>query len=119
MKDRPGGLQSSLWNTWDTFWQKTNIVGINNAGNSRGSAIRQFIWIVIFVGFLVATIIGVNSFVTEYFKYPVDIKVTVNHMDKVRFKLFCYAIVGLYFCLKIYSLYLFDISWIFRFNFLL
>ena len=83
MKDKPGGFCSNLWNTWDIFWQKTNLVGINNAGNSRGSVVRQFIWIVIFCGFLVATVIGVNSFVAEYFSYPVDIKVTVNHMDKV------------------------------------
>ena len=85
MKDKPGGLRSSLWYSWDTFWQKTNIVGINNAGNSRGSVTRQFIWIVIFCFFLFATVYGVRAFVIEYFSYPVDIKVTVNHKDKVKF----------------------------------
>ena len=87
MKDKPGGLCSSLWNTWEIFWQKTNIVGINNAGNSQGSRIRQVIWIVIFCAFLGFTVYGVYGVVKEFFSYPVDIKVTVNHMDKVYFEI--------------------------------
>ena len=77
------GLGSQIWFAWDGFWQRTNIVGINNAGNSRKSVLRKIIWIAIFCTFLVFTILGVLKVVKEFLNYPVDTKVVVEHSNWV------------------------------------
>lgn len=83
-KDSPnGGIGSQIWLAWDGFWQRTNIVGINNAGNSRNSVLRRIIWVVIFCTFLLFTVWGVSGVIKEYFSYPVDTKVVVKHLDRV------------------------------------
>jgi hypothetical protein len=84
MKETPkAGLGSQIWLAWDGFWQRTNIAGINNAGNSGKSVIRKIIWIAIFCTFSGFTIYGVSMVVKEYLSYPVDTKVVVEHLDRV------------------------------------
>ena len=83
MKERPNGLRTVLWCTWDEFWQKTNICGINNAGNSRNSVLRRIVWIAIFCVFTGFTIRGVVDIVKEFQEYPVVTKVVVKHEDWV------------------------------------
>ena len=43
------GIWEIIWQSWDKFWQETNISGVNNAGKAKGSLFRRLIWITIFV----------------------------------------------------------------------
>ena len=93
MKEMSKGLGSVVWGTWDRFWQKTNICGINNAGNSRDSLLRRIVWIVIFCAFSIFTAYGVLKVVQDFLAYPVDTKVVVQHSDWVG-----WFIDGKHFC---------------------
>ena len=73
-----------IWLIWDGFWKKTNIAGINNAGNSKASVLRRAIWIGIFLGFSVCTVDLVIGVIKEFFQYPVDTNVVVQHLDRVN-----------------------------------
>ena len=92
MKKQPNGLCRVLWDTWDEFWQKTNICGISNAGNARNSVVRRIIWIIIFCVSTGFTIWGVKDVIEEYREYPVDTLVAVKHLDRVRLNNMVYNI---------------------------
>ena len=83
MSEKPNGLCKVLWYTWDEFWQRTNISGVNNAGNARKSFLRRAVWIVISCAFTYLTIKAVIDVIQDYIEYPVTTTIAVAHKDRV------------------------------------
>ena len=83
MSEKPNGLCKALWYTWDDFWQRTNISGVNNAGNARKSLLRRAVWIVISCAFTYLTIKAVIDVIEDYIEYPVTTTIAVAHKDRV------------------------------------
>ena len=72
-----------LWVTWNSFWQKTNISGICNARDTS-TGWKKKLWILVFVGFTISTIIGLSGVLKDYVSYPVITYVTVENHNQVN-----------------------------------
>ena len=80
-----GGFFSTLWGTFDDFWQETSINAVNNAGKARKSPyIRRCLWLIVFFFFFALTITNVVDLILEYREYPVTYSVFVENEKKVR-----------------------------------
>ena len=70
-----------FFETWESFWQKTNIAGLSNARTDQGW--RRYVWVLIFALFTILTITGLADVCKDYATYPVTTSVTVEHHNQV------------------------------------
>ena len=71
-----------LSNGWKTFWQRTNISGLNNASDAN-SKLRAKIWIAVFILFSLLTINAMYNVFHDYSLYPVVTSITVKYKNQV------------------------------------
>lgn len=67
--ERPLTFKTVLWETWSSFWTRTSISGISNAGNARHT-IARVLWLGLTVVGLYFTTRDAVTVVQEYLKYP-------------------------------------------------
>ena len=79
-----------LWYAWDSFWQRTSISGVSNAG-AASSVLRRTCWIIIFTLFSVLTCLGLWNVIYDYSLYPVTTSVTVKHQNQVEYSVLLYV----------------------------
>ena len=80
-------MSSIFFETWESFWQKTNIAGLSNARTDQGW--RRYVWVLIFALFTVLTITGLADVCKDYATYPVTTSVTVEHHNQVSTNINC------------------------------
>ena len=82
--DSNASLLAIIWGTWDDFWCNTSISGANNAGRAKNPPyIRRCLWLLLFGFCFYFTLINVLELINNYYQYPVDYSVTVQHKDLV------------------------------------
>ena len=83
-KGRPNAtnVRSVVKNSWQAFWEKTNIPGICNARTSNTESRRNF-WIVMFALFTILTFSGLSYVIDEITSYPVITLLTVKNQNQV------------------------------------
>ena len=80
--DSNASLLAIIWGTWDDFWCNTSISGANNAGRAKNPPyIRRCLWLLLFGFCFYFTLINVLELINNYYQYPVDYSVTVQHKD--------------------------------------
>ncbi|XP_042858754.1 uncharacterized protein LOC122244849, partial [Penaeus japonicus] len=73
-----------LKETWSSFWTRTSISGISNAGNAHHSVAR-ILWLGLTVVGLYFTTRDAVAVVQEYLKYPYTTQVNLLHKTQVEF----------------------------------
>lgn len=74
------------WSSWETseFCSETTAHGFGRLASSS-SAIERLIWLVCLLSALTYTFVQGFRLVSDYFSYPVDVKVTMKHTEDLEF----------------------------------